>query len=176
MPIEWMIEKNPQWVTTIGNIKELLLIINNNSQLIQQINMQLDDHKDSQSFLFNSSTGLLKSHSRLDYEQKPFYAFSIFLEPNDLNCSLSILIKLININDNPISFDRQSLMYTINENNLIPFYIGRIQLIDPDRLFAFEYKYYLKNSSSQISIDTTTGSIILLTRLDRENSRRETSI
>ncbi|CAF5176711.1 unnamed protein product, partial [Rotaria magnacalcarata] len=46
--------------------------------------------------------------------------------------------------------------------------IGRIKLIDIDQLFLFEYKFYLRNFSSQISIDATTGSIILLDKLDRE--------
>ncbi len=59
-------------------------------------------------------------------------------------------------------------MYTINENNLIPFYIGHIRLIDIDQLYSFEYKYYLKNSSSQISFDSITGSIILFTKLNRK--------
>jgi hypothetical protein len=168
MQIEWTIEEESPIGSTIGNIKEILLIINNNSQLLERIHMKLNDNKDSQSFHFNSSTGLLISNSRLDYEQKTSYSLAIVLEPNQLNCSLSVLIKLININDNPIIFDRKSLVYTINENNLIPFYIGRIQLIDLDGLSSFEYKYHLKNSSSQISIDVTTGSIILLTQLDRE--------
>ena len=65
-------------------------------------------------------------------------------------------------------FDRNSLIYNITENNLIPFYIGRIRLIDIDQLFSFEYKFYLKNFSSEISIDQSTGSIILYDKLDRE--------
>ena len=111
---------------------------------------------------------MITSNSRLDYEQKLFYSFSILLEPDELNCSLSILIKLININDNPIIFDRNSLVYNITENNLIPFYIGRISLIDIDHLFSSEYEFYLKNYSSQISIDQTTGSILLYEKLNRE--------
>jgi hypothetical protein len=112
--------------------------------------------------------GIITSNSRLDYEQKTSYSFSISLEPIQLNCSILILIKLININDNPIKFDLNSLIYNITENNLIPVYIGRIQLIDIDQLFTSEYEFYLKNFSSQISIDQTTGSIVLYEKLDRE--------
>ncbi|CAF4189894.1 unnamed protein product, partial [Rotaria sordida] len=172
MPIEWMIEEESPIGTKIGNIKEILLMINNNSELIEQIKMKLNNNNnnnnDVKAFHFNSSTGIFISKYRLDYEQKHFYSFSIILEPNELHCTLSIIIKLININDNPIIFDQKSLIYTINENNLIPYYIGRIELIDLDQLFSYEYKYYLKNISSQISIDLTTGSIILFDKLDRE--------
>jgi hypothetical protein len=85
-----------------------------------------------------------------------------------LNCSIPILIKLININDNPIVFDLNSLVYNITENNPIPFYIGRIHLLDTDQLFSSNYEFYLRNISSQISIDQTSGSIILYEKLDRE--------
>jgi len=148
----------------------MLLLINNSSQLIDQIQFKLNNNNnDAQSFLLNSQTGLLTSNSRLDYEKKIFYSFSILLEPYELNCSISILIKLININDNPIIFDRNSLVYNITENNLIPLYIGRINLIDIDQLFLSDYQFYLRNfSSSQISIDQTTGSILLYEKLDRE--------
>ncbi|CAF1545949.1 unnamed protein product [Rotaria magnacalcarata] len=168
MPIEWMIEEESPIDTEIGSIKDVLLMINNNSHLVELINMQLIGNSDTQLFHFNSSTGLLTSKSRLDYEQKHIYSFFITLEPNQLHCSFPIVIKLININDNAIKLDSKSLIYNLNENNLIPFYIGRIKLIDIDQLFLFEYKFYLRNFSSQISIDATTGSIILLDKLDRE--------
>jgi hypothetical protein len=83
------------------------------------------------------------------------------------------VIKLININDNSISFDRKSLTYTINENLPIPSYIGRTCLIGLDQIFSFEYKYYLKNSSSKISIDSNTGSIILIDKLNRGKLQSE---
>ena len=161
-----MIEEESPIGTSIGNIKDTLLIINNNfSQLIERINIKLIHNHDTQAFMFNSSTGSLSSNSRLDYEQKHFYSFSVYLEPNELNCSISIVIKLININDNSISFDRKSLEYTIYENTLIPSYIGRIRLIDLDQLLSF--KYYLVHPSSEISIDSITGSIILMKKLNQ---------
>ncbi len=69
--------------------------------------------------------------------------------------------------------DKKSLIYTINEINRLPFYIGRINLIDLDPVFSFQYKYYLKNSSSDIAIDSITGSIILLNKLNREKLQYE---
>ncbi|UJR21665.1 hypothetical protein I4U23_024742 [Adineta vaga] len=166
MPIEWMIVEEAPLNTIIGNIKNVLSIINNNSL---SINMSLDHmNNDSRSFHLNSTTGLLTIKSRLDYEEKTSYQFSIFLQPNQLNCSLLLIIKLNNILDNPITFHKNSLVHNIPENNHIPFYIGRIQLIDLDHLSFFQYKFYLKNSTTEISIDIMTGSIVLLTKLDRE--------
>ena len=169
MPIEWMIEEESPIGTRIGNLKEVLLSINNNSQIVDRVRMQLNINNDTQAFHFNASTGLICSNSRLDYEQKTSYSFSIVLYPTELHCSLFIIIKLINIPDNPIVFDQKSLVYTIHPNNPLPFPIGRIRLVDPDQLFSFQYKYYLKNLSSEISIDLTTGSIILLTKLPQKS-------
>lgn len=173
MPIEWIIEEESPVGTRIGNVKDILLMINNNSQLIDRIQMKFDTSNDTQSFHLNSSTGLILSNSRLDYEEKMFYSFSILFEPIELNCSLFIRIQLINIDDNPILFDQKSLNYTINENNLLPFYLGRIRLIDPDPFYSFQYRYFLKNSSSDISIDSTTGSIILLAKINRDQLQYE---
>jgi len=169
MPIQWMIEEESPIGTIIGTVKETLLLINNSSQLIDKISLKLNNqNNDGQAFLLNSQTGIITSNSRLDYEQKTFYSFTISLEPIELNCSISILIKLININDNPIIIDSNSLIYNITENNPVPFYIGRIRLIDIDQLFSSEYEFYLKNISTQISIDQSSGSIILYDKLDRE--------
>ncbi|CAF4209762.1 unnamed protein product, partial [Rotaria sordida] len=100
IPIEWMIEEESPIGTKIGNIKEILLMINNNSELIEQIKMKLNNNNNNNNddvkvFHFNSSTGIFISKYRLDYEQKHFYSFSIILEPNELHCTLSIIIKLI---------------------------------------------------------------------------------
>ncbi|CAF3768749.1 unnamed protein product [Rotaria sordida] len=170
IPIEWMIEEESPIGTIIGTVKEILLLINNSSQLIDKIHMELNHtNDDAQSFLLNSQTGIITSNSRLDYEQKTSYSFLILLEPNELNCSILIFIKLININDNPIIFDLNSLMYNITENNLLPYYIGRIRLIDIDQLYSYNYEFYLQQqTTTEISIDYITGSIILNDKLDRE--------
>ncbi|UJR27505.1 hypothetical protein I4U23_008789 [Adineta vaga] len=170
IPIRWMIKEESPIGTILGTVKDTLLSINNSSKLIDQLQFKLTtmNNPDAQSFLLNSQIGLITSNSRLDYEQKTFYSFSIQLQPNELNCSISIVIKLININDNPIVFDRNSLVYNITENNLIPFYVGRLNLIDIDRLFQSNYEFYLQNSSSHIFIDQTTGSILLYEKLNRE--------
>ena len=169
MPIQWMIEEERPIGTSIGTVKEILLFINNSSQLIDQLSFKITDlNQDAQSFLLNSQTGVITSNTRLDYEQKSTYAFSISLEPMELNCSISIVIKLINIDDNPIVFNASSLRYNITENNPVPFYIGRVDIIDIDRLFTSNYEFYLRDFSEKISVDPSTGSIILYHRLDRE--------
>ncbi|CAF3595684.1 unnamed protein product [Adineta steineri] len=169
IPIQWMINEESPIGTIIGTVKETLLTINNSSELINHLQFKLNiSYNDAQFFLLNSRTGVITSNARLDYEQKPYYSFSVILEPTELNCSILIYIKLINMNDNPIVFNNKSLIYNVTENNLVPFYVGRIDLIDIDQLFISEYEYYLKNASSQISIDPLTGSIILYEKLDRE--------
>ena len=112
--------------------------------------------------------GVLTSNARLDYEQKSSYSFSILLEPDELNCSLSVVVQLLNINDNPVVFNPQSLSYNVTENNPVPMYVGRIGLIDVDQLLSSDYEFYLKNETSLVSVDLTTGSIILNAPLDRE--------
>jgi hypothetical protein len=165
-----MIEEESPIGTPIGNIKDILSMINNNSQLMNRIEMKFTNNNDTQVFHLNSSTGLIRSNSRLDYEEKSFYSFSILFEPIELNCSLFIRIQLINIDDNPILFDQNSLNYTIDDNHLLPFYLGRIRLMNSD---LFQYRYFLKNSSLNISIDSMTGSIILLTKINHDQLQYE---
>jgi hypothetical protein len=58
MPIQWMIEEESPIGTIIGTIKDILLLINNSSKLIDQIHFKLNHNKpDAQSFLLNSQTG-----------------------------------------------------------------------------------------------------------------------
>ncbi|CAF3290402.1 unnamed protein product [Rotaria socialis] len=167
--IEWTVEEESPIGTIVGTVKEILLSINNSSELIDKIHMKFNNtYNDAQAFLLNSQTGMITSNSRLDYEQKTSYSLSIVLEPDEFNCSIPILIELINKNDNPILFDVNSLVYNITENNILPYYIGRINLIDIDQLYSYDYEYYLKNPTKQISIDPITGSIILNEQLDRE--------
>ena len=115
-----------------------------------------------------SFLGVLTSNARLDYEQKSSYTFSILLEPDELNCTLSIVVQLLNINDNPVVFNPQSLSFNVTENNPVPMYVGRIDLIDVDQLLTSDYEFYLKNETSLVSVDLSTGSIILNAPLDRE--------
>ena len=146
-------------------MKEILSILNNNSHLIQQIQIQSND---SQVFHLNSSTGVILSASRLDYEQKSVHFLTIFLQPFELHCSFVIRIQLININDQPIEFDRKSLTYSIDQIYPLPFYLGRIRLLSSDPFYSFQYRYYLMNTSSEIFVDSITGSIILLSNFNRD--------
>ena len=156
--------------TRVGNIKEILSMINNNSLLINQIQIK---SKDIQAFHLNSSTGLILSKTRLDYEQQSVYSFTVFLEPHELHCSLFIRIQLININDHPIDIDRQSLTYSITQTYPLPFYLGRIRLLSSDPFYSYQYQYFLSNASSDLFIDSTTGSIILLSNLHRDQLQYE---
>ena len=112
--------------------------------------------------------GVVKSNSRLDYENTSSLSLSVVLEPEPLNCSLVIIIQLLNIPDNPISFDRRSLAYTVNRSLSISSYLGRVRLLDIDQLFSSDYRFYLSNQSTIISVDSTTGSILLKEPIDRK--------
>jgi hypothetical protein len=54
-----MIEEESPIGIRIGNIKEILLRLNNNSQLIDRLHMRLNVNNDAQLFHLNSSTGLI---------------------------------------------------------------------------------------------------------------------
>ncbi|CAF3103625.1 unnamed protein product, partial [Rotaria sp. Silwood2] len=57
IPIEWTIEEESPIGTIIGTVKDILLLINNSSQLIDNIYMKLNNtNNDAQSFLLNSQT------------------------------------------------------------------------------------------------------------------------
>ena len=166
-PIQWIIDEELPRNTVIGNLKTILLDFNsNNSQLIDRLQMKFEI--ETAVFHLNSSTGSIQTKSRLDYEQQSSYVLSILLLPRELNCSFPLIIKLVNLPDNSIRFDQQSLVYNLTDNYLLPFVLGRIKLIDIDQINSFYYKFSLKTPSSDISIDYTSGSIILLTKFNRK--------
>jgi protocadherin Fat 1/2/3 len=114
------------------------------------------------------SLGVLTSNARLDYEQKTSYSLAMIIEPQDINCTLTVRIDLINIRDNPVTVDHRSLIYNITEHHHIPMYLGRIQFIDMDQLYVYQYEFYLQNQTSMISIEPMTGSIVVHDQFDRE--------
>ncbi|CAF4431469.1 unnamed protein product, partial [Adineta steineri] len=84
-----MINEESPIGTIIGTVRETLLTINNSSELINHLQFKLNiSYNDAQFFLLNSRTGVITSNARLDYEQKPYYSFSVILEPTDLNFSI----------------------------------------------------------------------------------------
>jgi hypothetical protein len=112
--------------------------------------------------------GILTSNARLDYEESSIYFLSVVLEPGQLNCSLVIILRLLNLPDNPITFDPRSLTHTVERKLPIPCYLGRIHLFDVDQLLSPNYRFYLSNQSAMISIDPTTGSIVLKQRIHKK--------
>ena len=169
MPIEWTIEEESPIGTILGTVRDRIVLVNNSTDLINRINYKFStENLDNQLFLLNTQTGLITTNSRLDYEQKHSYLLSILIQPNELNCSISIRIQLLNQPDNQLSVDTNSLVYNLTENNLVPFYLGRVRLVDIDNLSNMDYEFFLRNSSSMISIDQSTGSILVNEPVDRE--------
>ena len=128
MPIEWTIEEESPIGTILGTVRDRIVLVNNSTDLINRINYKFStENLDNQLFLLNTQTGLITTNSRLDYEQKHSYLLSILIQPNELNCSISIRIQLLNQPDTQLSVDTNSLVYNLTENNLVPFYLGRIR-------------------------------------------------
>ena len=57
--------------------------------------------------------------------------------------------------------------YRIASNETLPSYLGRLQLRDIDQILFSNYEFHLRNTSSSITVDPTTGSIVLRERLHR---------
>ncbi|CAF1547515.1 unnamed protein product, partial [Didymodactylos carnosus] len=178
---EWSINEEVPLDTVIGSIMPNLIEANNvsrnnhlNMKQINDLAMTLSG-KDSYPFKIDQQTGVLSVIDRLDYETQATYLFNILLNPRNneplinLNCNLTLLLHLFNINDNIPQFQLDSLQLTVNENNRYPLYIGRVKASDADDKNDHHLNYYLlNNTNSDILVDKTTGSIILFKTYDRE--------
>lgn len=83
----------------------------------------------------------------------------------------TVLISLIDVNDNAPVFD--SLSYTFDIEEATPAFtmVGAVSATDADSLDTNIY-YSLTSQSTEFSIDPDTGVIVSLMRLDREDNSR----
>ena len=118
-----------------------------------------------------SNKGLLRLRKSLDREMHE--VIEVLLQIFDagtpqLNSTITVYIRLLDVNDNSPTFDPPSYMFSIRENDQGYQNIGQVMARDPDKGRNGTVEYSIMNNTSLFAIDNTTGYISTNETFDRE--------
>ncbi|XP_070490349.1 cadherin-87A isoform X2 [Chironomus tepperi] len=125
-------------------------------------------------FEINNVTGLIRTKSRIDYENVKLIKFNVTVTDTgvpQLTSTAQIFVNVININDNTPQFNETEYQLNVNENAIKGTSIGFVHAHDADEGEFGVLKYALIGEQSQhFEIDENTGEIFVAntTALDRE--------
>ena len=127
------------------------------------------DGTDASSFGIVSSTGQLKTSAPLDYEEKNTYAVTVIAFDGTLTDTISVAIKLTDIDENtPPVFASSSTTRSIPENTPAGVHIGEaVSAKDADAGDTLTYTLSGTDAAS-FDIDSTTGQLKTKAALDYE--------
>ncbi|KAK4875010.1 hypothetical protein RN001_011432 [Aquatica leii] len=139
------------------------------------------DEEDSRAFKIDAKSGVLATRTVLDRETTEIY--TIVVQATDLatpqnarrSASASIIIKILDDNDNYPQFSERT--YTVNVNEDINWtdnpVVAHIKATDADQgnNAAIRYAIIGGNTQSQFAIDSLTGDVSLVKPLDYETLR-----
>ncbi|NXK84380.1 CDHR3 protein, partial [Amazona guildingii] len=116
--------------------------------------------------------GAIFSRKEFDYEKEPHcYFLNITVtDPDGLNSTKTVNIKIININDERPYFTTKQRIYRIPEEQSPGTFVANVTAKDPDdegspsRLF-----YSIQSSERYFSIDPSTGVLLVTGRIDRDD-------
>ncbi|XP_031561240.1 protein dachsous-like [Actinia tenebrosa] len=118
-------------------------------------------------FSINPSSGLITTSGFLDYEKQRKYTLEISASDSARTTNASVIIDVVDVNDNDPLFGQRAYFASVQENNLTE--VIRVFATDKD---PFGVLVYTLNSSypssNRFNIDPTSGSISTAEPLDRE--------
>uniref|UniRef100_A0A8C9QPR5 Cadherin domain-containing protein n=1 Tax=Spermophilus dauricus TaxID=99837 RepID=A0A8C9QPR5_SPEDA len=133
----------------------------------------LEASVDAAAFGVHPYTGWMYLRRQLDYESTRTYRFRVFAGiPEDRslkNVSASVIVHVLDENDNSPTFLRDVLFLKVEENPIPPGVIGKITAIDPDSGKNGQLSYFLLSDGKFFRINPNTGELISWLALDREH-------
>lgn len=136
------------------------------------------DIKYSSIFIIDSSSGnvILTDSGLLDYDGSPDdreYTLLVDAIVGDNNATASILVSLLDYNDNAPHFTRTLYNSTVLENQPPGAFVARVEASDLDSNENGEFAFSLSNNVG-FAVNSTTGVISTLRAFDREINERYT--
>uniref|UniRef100_A0A8D2D8V5 Dachsous cadherin-related 2 n=1 Tax=Sciurus vulgaris TaxID=55149 RepID=A0A8D2D8V5_SCIVU len=140
---------------------------------ISPMRYALEHSVDAAAFGIHPDSGWLYLRRQLDYEATQTYHFRVFawiLEDRSLqNVSASVIVHVLDENDNPPTFLHDVLFLKVEENPIPPGVIGKITAYDPDSGKNGQLSYFLLSDGKFFRINPNTGELIGWLALDREH-------
>ncbi|CAG9836975.1 unnamed protein product [Diabrotica balteata] len=120
-------------------------------------------YPESDYFQINNGTGIVQIKKKIDYEKIKILNFTIVAFDSgvpQLNATATVLVKVININDNDPIFTEKEYKAEIDENSPNGTFIVAVRAVDKDAESYGEVSYFLTGEHSMnFAIDNETGYI-----------------
>lgn len=132
-----------------------------------------DGHDDK--FKIDNVTGMITINSLLDRETRASYMLRVTAHDNgttvQLNASASVVVEVLDDNDNPPKFESPPSGVSIFENATVNVELVRFRATDPDLGVNSEVRYSIVsgNRRDTFHVDAVTGALYLHKRLDYED-------
>ncbi|NXE35713.1 PCD23 protein, partial [Ptilorrhoa leucosticta] len=129
-------------------------------------------------FLIDSARGILATNTGLDYENTSSYRFLILLASDrgtpSLNSTATVLITVLDVNDNPPVFSSPEYHVHVKESIPIGSHITEVSAKDHDAGTNAEITYAIisGNDRGHFCLDGRTGSVNLMKTLDYEDTMK----
>ncbi|XP_077878116.1 protocadherin-23 [Ictidomys tridecemlineatus] len=158
---------------SLSLMTQILQIRTHPQPTTSQTMYSLEASVDAAAFGVHPYTGWMYLRRQLDYESTRTYRFRVFAGiPEDRswqNVSASVIVHVLDENDNSPTFSRDALFLKVEENPIPPGVIGKITAIDPDSGKNGQLSYFLLSDGKFFRINPNTGELIGWLALDREH-------
>ncbi|XP_071288820.1 protocadherin-23 [Agelaius tricolor] len=133
----------------------------------------LEPSTDSIAFGISSDTGWIYLRKHLNYECAQMLCFRALVSTSEdknlrQNASTSIIVNVLDENDNSPMFLRESYFFEIEENPIPSGVVGTITAVDKDSGRNGQLSYFLLSDGKYFKMNSNTGEIINWAALDRE--------
>ncbi|XP_078576868.1 protocadherin Fat 4-like isoform X2 [Branchiostoma floridae x Branchiostoma japonicum] len=108
--------------------------------------------------------------SELDREMTDSYNITVKVSDGRFNATTQLIVTVQDVNDNFPVLNQTDYTFTIPEEESASYVVGTISASDNDTGSNGDILYSIKPSSSDFSVDQSTGQITTLQQLDRETS------
>ncbi len=127
-------------------------------------------------FDIKANTGEITSKIIFDYETVREFMFSVVAHDSSLpeatqqSATATIMVTVIDRNDEPPMFSQSLYIFYVLENQPIGMEIGKVSATDPDSIpfNYFEFSLAPSTAAQMFAVDTTTGHLRTKATLDRE--------
>ncbi|XP_061840113.1 protocadherin-23 [Nerophis lumbriciformis] len=119
-------------------------------------------------FRVHPKTGWLYLSDNLDYETETTYRFGVLAAAKEVNATATVIVLVLDINDNAPEFSRDVYFFTLPEGMSPQGLAGQVTATDKDSGKNAKLSYMLLSDGRFFRIDSKTGEIINWVALDRE--------
>lgn len=135
------------------------------------LHYELDQSAD-QTLLIDSANGIVVAKVAFNYEAIREYTHRLTVYDSGevpLSTSATLILKILDMNDEVPTFERPVYHFSVTENLPLGSVIGTVSAVDADVTPAFNrVTYSIPYGSSAVEIDSSSGSLQTIRRIDRE--------